>query len=126
VRKFSMRCWHCLWILMRFLPHVLLLYTPRVQVSIIYSHKRRPTKINPCPVEFDEGFALLEFQKNLNSFGSHHLVLESRNSFVILRINLFGCHGVGTTKIQLRTPWISFLLVPCHFCKFAFLHGHTL
>jgi hypothetical protein len=74
--------------------------------GLIYSHKRRATKINPCPVEFDEGFALLEFQKNLNSFGSHHLVAESRNSFVISRINLFGCHRIGIT-IQLRIPWIT-------------------
>lgn len=70
-----------------------------------------------------------------NLFGSHHLVLESRNSFVILRINLFGCHGVGTTKINwelhgFHSSWypaifvnlLFYMDIPCKYKSIAILY----
>jgi hypothetical protein len=44
------------------------------------------------------------------SFGSHYLGLESRNLFMILKINIFSCHKIDY-EIYLENPWF-FTLCP--------------
>jgi hypothetical protein len=53
------------------------------------------------------------------SFGSHHLGPESKNSFVIRIINLFGYHLIGYV-IHLQIPWFFPCLTLIPFVAMSF------
>jgi hypothetical protein len=63
-------------------------------------------------------------KKSKGSFDSHHLELESKNSFMIPKNYLFGCHGIGYESylkfhdFHLMAKLNSFLVLR-HFCGFS-------